>query len=56
MYIHVRFENSTVVAIKNAAFWKVTLMMEGIFCSEMSVLTRAKLRRIPEDGILYFKV
>jgi hypothetical protein len=29
----------------------VTLMMEGIHSSETSVLTRATLRHIPEDGI-----
>jgi hypothetical protein len=32
----------------------VTLIMEAIRSSEASVLTRARLRHIPEDGILHY--
>jgi hypothetical protein len=32
----------------------VTLMMEAIFSSEMSVLAKTRRRNIPEDGIVQF--
>jgi hypothetical protein len=48
-------EQRGLVVTANVPSWPilVTLMMEAILSSETSVLKRATLRNVPEDGILH---